>query len=67
VPLDQAIAERNVGGQTVAEKGVDVDSADTSNITLALRAAQDADIVILALGIDKSVEYEGTPPVTSCR
>lgn len=53
----------NVGGKTTAVKGVDINSQDTSDVAAAIAAAQQADIVILALGIDKSVEYEGADRV----
>jgi hypothetical protein len=55
-----AIAAANTGGTTVAAGGVDVNSTDQSRIAAALALAADADVVILALGIDKTIEHEGT-------
>merc|ERR1711988_1767056 len=53
----QAITKANAGGTTTAVKGVDVNSA-TDNITAAVAAAQDADAVLLFVGIDGRIEGE---------
>jgi beta-D-xylosidase 4 len=57
--IADAIAAANTGGTTVAAAGVDVNSTDASKIASALVLAADADVVILALGIDKTIEREG--------
>ncbi len=57
--IAQAIEEYNVGGTTMSASGVDVNSTSTSGIADALKLVNDADIVILALGIDKTIEHEG--------
>ena len=53
----EAIAKANVGGTTVAVKGVDVDSA-ADNVSAAVAAAKAADVVALFVGIDGSIEGE---------
>lgn len=55
----QQLAAANVGGTTVFEKGVDVDSLDSSGIASALHAVGAADAVVLALGITRAQEHEG--------
>lgn len=46
-------------GVTVNASGVDVNSTDSSRITAAMELAQKADVVILALGTDGTIEAEG--------
>jgi len=47
------------GGTTTIAKGVDIDSTDASGIQAALAVANSADVIILAIGVDRSVEHEG--------
>eukprot|EP00475_Leptophrys_vorax_P024823 TRINITY_DN343_c0_g1_i1.p1 TRINITY_DN343_c0_g1~~TRINITY_DN343_c0_g1_i1.p1 ORF type:complete len:746 (+),score=247.05 TRINITY_DN343_c0_g1_i1:83-2320(+) len=47
------------GGSTVISKGVDINSNDQSGMQAAIAAANDADVIILAIGIDRTVEHEG--------
>lgn len=54
-----SIARTNVGGATMTAPGVDINSNDTSKIAAAVALAKDADVVVLALGIDRSIEHEG--------
>jgi len=51
----------NVNGpsETIIEKGVDVNSKMTDGIAAAIAAAKSADVVVLALGNDRSQEHEG--------
>jgi len=62
--IGQAITDINTGGTTNVQKGVDVNSQDQSGIAAAVAAATAADYVILALGIDKTIEHEGIDRVT---
>ena len=57
--IADAIRAANVGGRTVNSTGVDINSNDKSRIGAALQAAKGADVIVLALGIDKSIEHEG--------
>jgi len=57
--LLEAVTENNVGGTTVGSLGVNILDDDESNIDAAVSVARDADLVILAVGQDKSVEQEG--------
>jgi beta-glucosidase-like glycosyl hydrolase len=57
--LADAIAVNNGADKTASADGCDVDSDDESGFDEALDIAKDADVVVLALGIDNSVEYEG--------
>jgi len=54
-----AINRANSKGSTLVEKGVDVSSSNTSNIDAALKAVEEAEVVVLVLGITKSQEHEG--------
>ena len=58
--IADAVRKANVGGHTVNATGVDIDSKDASRIPAALTAAKAADVIILALGLDKSIEHEGS-------
>ena len=53
------IAAMNDGGTTTSAIGVDWDSTNASSIPAALALAKAADIVILVLGIDHTIEHEG--------
>ena len=56
-----AIATANKGGTTTNATGVSMTGSSTDPATMAkaLAVAKAADVVVLALGIDKSVEHEG--------
>lgn len=58
--IGDAISKINnaAGGSTYIEKGVDIDSDDVSEVAAAIEAVKKADVVILAIGIDRTVEYE---------
>jgi hypothetical protein len=53
-----AVSAINAGGSTNFEAGCKVNSTDTSGFAAAVALAQAADIVILALGIDLTIEGE---------
>ncbi len=55
----QALAAANVGGSTTWAEGCDLTKPGKAGFPAAVAAAQAADIVVLALGIDLSVEGEG--------
>lgn len=55
----EGIAAANVGGVTNAAQGVEVNSQKTEGIKDALDLAAAADVVVLVLGNDKTVEHEG--------
>ena len=54
------------GAAVTSAQGVEVNSKKRDGIAAALAVAKAADVVVLALGIDKSVEGEGTdrPDIT---
>ena len=52
----------NVGGVTTIAKGVDVNSNSTAIFDDAIVTAQNADIVVLALGNDRSQVCAGQDP-----
>jgi hypothetical protein len=56
-----AVAAANVGGTTTNATGVSIKGSASDPITMikALAVARAADVVVLALGIDKTVEHEG--------
>jgi len=58
--IADALASMNHGGKTSSAAGVEVNSAKTSGIASALTLGRAADAVVLVLGIDKTVEQEGT-------
>jgi beta-D-xylosidase 4 len=60
----QAIQQFNVGGVTTMEAGCAINSTDKSGFAAAVALAQASDIVILALGIDESVESEANDRVS---
>jgi hypothetical protein len=57
--IADAIAADNGAGSTTTADGCDVNSDDTSRFQEALDLAAAADVVVLAMGIDNTVEYEG--------
>ena len=58
--IAEAVASYNTGGTTTSAAGVDINSNATSGIAAALALGRAADTIVLALGIDKTVETEGT-------
>ncbi len=62
--IGAAISSANKGGKTTMAQGVDVNSNDTSKMKEALDMAKAADVVVLALGIDHSIEHEGQDRTT---
>ena len=54
----QALAAANVGGTTTYTQGCDLTKNGTAGFAAAIAAAQAADFVVLALGIDLTVEGE---------
>ena len=59
VSIADAFRAINRAPRVTSATGVDINSDDASGIPAALKLAQAADVVVLALGIDKSVEGEG--------
>jgi len=57
--IAEGIAAANAGGSTVSAQGVEVNSKKTDGIEEALNIAAGADVIVLALGNDKSIEHEG--------
>ena len=57
--IAQAVRELNAHGVTTNATGVGITGTNTSGIAAALALAKAADVVVLAMGIDKSVEREG--------
>jgi len=55
----EAIERANTGGLTTSAAGVAISGNDTSGIAAALELTEAADVVILVLGIDRSIEHEG--------
>ena len=53
------IAATNVGGTTTIAKGVDINSANSSGIAPALALVKAADVVVMVIGIDHTIEHEG--------
>ena len=58
VTIGAAINASNIGGYTRVVKGVDINSTDASGIPEALDAVEWADVVLLAIGIDTTIEGE---------
>jgi hypothetical protein len=56
--IAQAITKVNTGTTTSAA-GVDINSNNSSGIQPALALGSKADIIVLVLGIDRSIEHEG--------
>eukprot|EP00164_Ancoracysta_twista_P003087 GFYU01004121.1.p1 GENE.GFYU01004121.1~~GFYU01004121.1.p1 ORF type:complete len:789 (-),score=304.22 GFYU01004121.1:39-2405(-) len=57
--IAQAVTNVNAGGKTTVAKGVDINSSDLSGVPAAMNAAREADVVVLAVGIDHNIEREG--------
>jgi hypothetical protein len=56
--IAQAITKANTGTTTSAA-GVDINSNNSSAIPAALALGAKADVIVLVLGIDRSIEHEG--------
>lgn len=54
-----AIKAANTGGVTTLDQGCAVNTQNTSGFAAAIAAAKAADVVVLALGINQSIEGEG--------
>ena len=61
--IADAIMAANIGGVTTIAKGVDVNSNSTAIFDDAIVTAQNADIVVLALGNDRSQVCAGQDPI----
>jgi hypothetical protein len=59
VTIANAITFANIGGTTTQAQGCDVNSQNTSKFDEAITLVKDADIAVLVLGNDRSVEHEG--------
>ena len=59
VSITDAIRAENGGATVTSSQGVEVNSLKLSGIPKAIETAREADVVVLALGIDKSQEGEG--------
>ena len=57
--IAEAIAAANAGGRTVGAAGVGVTDRSTAGVAAALALGAAADVIVLVLGIDKTVEHEG--------
>lgn len=57
--IAEGIAAANIGGTTTSAQGVEVNSNKTDGIQAALAMAAQADVVVLVLGNDKTIEHEG--------
>jgi hypothetical protein len=53
------IAATNAGGTTTVAKGVDINSSNASGIAPALALVKAADVVVMVIGIDHTIEHEG--------
>eukprot|EP00944_MAST-04C_sp_MAST-4C-sp1_P013117 g13117.t1 len=62
--IAEAIAGLNSGGRTESALGVDVNSNKTDGIHAAVHLAENSDVIVLALGIDKTIEHEAIDRVT---
>jgi beta-glucosidase-like glycosyl hydrolase len=62
--IAEAIALLNTDGVTQSAAGVDVNSNRTDGIQAAIQLVESADAIVLALGIDKTIEHEGIDRVT---
>jgi beta-D-xylosidase 4 len=62
--IAEAISRLNTGGVTNSAAGVDVNSNRTDGIPAAIELAQNADVIVLTMGIDKTIEHEGIDRVT---
>jgi len=64
--IADAITQANTPGSTTQAKGVDALSPDKSGIPAALALAKEADVVVLVLGTNRTLEHEGIDrPITT--
>ena len=54
-----SIAAANTGGTTAVAEGITVTGFDDSGVAAALKLVDEADVVVLAIGLDHTVEHEG--------
>jgi hypothetical protein len=54
-----AIRDVNIGGVTTNATGCTISGTSAADIDAAVAIASRADVVVLALGIDRTVEHEG--------
>eukprot|EP00299_Pterocystis_sp_00344_P008133 c2962_g1_i1.p1 GENE.c2962_g1_i1~~c2962_g1_i1.p1 ORF type:complete len:853 (-),score=180.57 c2962_g1_i1:68-2626(-) len=57
--IAESVTAENVGGVTLYTAGVSISGNDTSDLQKALDLVSFVDVVILAMGIDKTIEQEG--------
>ena len=57
--ITEGLSMANAGGRTVSSMGVEINSTKDDGIPAALDAARKADVVVLALGDDRTIETEG--------
>ncbi len=57
--IAEAISKTNAGGKTTIAAGVDINSNDTTKMEAALDLGKAADVIVLVLGIDRTIEHEG--------
>lgn len=57
--IADAIARANTGGHTTQAEGCDVNSNDTSKFADAIALVREADVAVLVLGNDRTIEHEG--------
>mmetsp|Transcript_71243 Transcript_71243/g.170150 ORF Transcript_71243/g.170150 Transcript_71243/m.170150 type:complete len:761 (-) Transcript_71243:129-2411(-) len=57
--ITEGLRTANAGGRTVSSMGVEINSTKADGIPAALEAARNADVVVLALGDDRTIETEG--------
>ena len=55
----ESVSRQNSNGSTKMAQGVAVNSTDTSGVQAAITLAKQSDVLILALGIDRTIEREG--------
>lgn len=53
------LARANAGGTTTVQAGVGISSSNVTGVPAALAAVAAADVVVLCLGIDTTIEHEG--------
>jgi len=57
--IGEAISWVNSPGKTAYVSGVDINSDNITGIPAALAAGRAADVIVLVLGIDRTIEHEG--------
>eukprot|EP01126_Amoeba_proteus_P002860 TRINITY_DN10928_c0_g1_i7.p1 TRINITY_DN10928_c0_g1~~TRINITY_DN10928_c0_g1_i7.p1 ORF type:complete len:672 (+),score=96.86 TRINITY_DN10928_c0_g1_i7:1352-3367(+) len=61
--IAEAITWSNVAGRTFSTAGVDINSNNASGIPAAIALVKQVDVVVLVLGIDRTIEHEGVDRV----